>query len=89
MEKKYTKTEEHLEIAIAVKQKIEIPGEKGTVIIGDLDNSQVQKIDLDKVPALLELIKKQADTVKQQIKQLDEKLAPMETEIAEIEKVMN
>jgi hypothetical protein len=87
MEKKYSKTDKHLVIAVAVNQKIEIPGEKETVIIGELDNNQTQYIDLDKVPALLELIQKQCNTVEEQIKGLKDKLAPMVKEIADIDAV--
>jgi hypothetical protein len=87
MEKKYTKTDKHLEITTAVNQKIEIPGENGNIIIGSLDNDQTQYIDLDKVPALVELIQKQCDTVEEQIKGLTDKLAPMVKEIADIDAV--
>jgi len=89
MEKKYTKTDKHLEIVIVAKQKIEIPEEKGLVTIGELASNQTQYIDLDKVPSLLELIQKQRDTIEGQIKGLNEKLAPMVKEITEIKAVMN
>lgn len=74
MEKKFKKMDDHLEVIIIDEQPIRIPAGDETVDVGHLDMTQIQKIDLDKVPVVVKFVQDQIDSADKQMEAMDKQL---------------
>ena len=74
MDKTFTMKKDHLEIKITHSDEVIIPVEGKNTKFGTASGTQIQKINLDKVPVLLEFLEKDFDAGKSQIDMIDSQL---------------
>lgn len=74
MKKKFKMMADHLEIVVTHSDDINFPIEGKSVVLGKASGTQIQKIDLDKVPVLLDFLEKDFDQGKEQLKAIETQL---------------
>jgi len=78
MEKKFKKMKDYLEVTLTDEQPIKLPVDKDVVQIGKFDMTQIQQIDLEKVPVLIDFVQEQIDNATAQLDMVNKKLASKE-----------
>lgn len=74
MEKRFKMMKDHLEIVVTHSDDINFPIDGKSVVLGTASGTQIQKINPDKVPILLEFLEKDFKQGKEQLKAIETQL---------------